>query len=275
MKLEDVRPADCYARAQRLLGECVLVRAEMGRAEDARPIPQVSNAQPRECFFEAVATWRKAERLAAEVGVRTARFAQGVGNLREARPGHVLQVIDAVLATLDGVKQKLLIPERTNEPAVEEGKQPSDVLMTLIRINRELSRSLERPFTPEDVYGVVSLASTYAARLGAHAELAPLERKRRPADCYERLAACHSAITQLISKRGETALAARGTPTDVLPGDVYDMASLVLGEVAFLHSLTPNAQPLHAFEPVAAGHRLPAHVDQLARTLEAQLAALK
>src|SRR5262249_21153509 len=123
MKLEDVRPADCYARAQRLLGECVLVRAEMGRAEDARPIPTVSHAQLRECFCEAVATWRKAERLAAEVGVRTARFSQGVGNLRDARPGHVLQVIDAVLSTLDGVKQKLLIPERTNEPAVEDGKQ--------------------------------------------------------------------------------------------------------------------------------------------------------
>jgi len=39
-----------------------------------------------------------------------------------------------------------------------------------------------------------------------------------------------------------------------------------------LHPLTPTAMPLHAFEPTASGHRLPAH---LARTLEAQLATIK
>jgi hypothetical protein len=63
-------------------------------------------------------------------------------------------------------------------------------------------------------------------------------------------------------------------PADVLPGDVYDLASLVLGELTYLHAITPNAAPVHGFEPDASGYRLPAHVDQLARTLEAQLASL-
>jgi len=60
----------------------------------------------------------------------------------------------------------------------------------------------------------------------------------------------------------------------VVPGDVYDLACLVLGELTFLHALTGTAPPVHAFEPAASGHRLPAHVDQLARTLEAQIAAI-
>ncbi len=81
-------------------------------------------------------------------------------------------------------------------------------------------------------------------------------------------------IDAAIAKRGETALSARGVPADVLPGDVYDLASLVLGELAFLHALTPQAAPVHAFEPAPTGPRLPAHVDQLARTLEAQLAGI-
>src|SRR5262245_14303341 len=103
MKLEDVRPADCYSRAQRLLAEVALVRTEMGRSEDTRPAVEIVNAQPRECYFEALATWHKVERLASEVGVHCPRFTHGVANLRDLRPGHVLRVIEAVLNVVDAV----------------------------------------------------------------------------------------------------------------------------------------------------------------------------
>jgi hypothetical protein len=63
-----------------------------------------------------------------------------------------------------------------------------------------------------------------------------------------------------------------GALADVRPGDVYDLAYLVLGQVAYLHSLAPHAAPVSAIEPGANGYRLPAHVDQSARTLLAALA---
>jgi hypothetical protein len=274
MKLEEVLPAHCHARARRLLAEVTLIRDEMGRAEDARPLPEITDAKPREVYFEALSTWRKVDRLATEIGAHTARFTQVTPPLRELRPGHVLGVIDGVLAHIDAIKQELHLTDKAAEPSVETGRQPSDVLMVLIGVNRNLSRCLERPFTPADVFHQVALASTYAVRLGATAEQAPFERKRKPKDCYDHLLACHERVATLIRKRGESALAARGTPGDVLPGDVYDLASLVLGDVAFLHALTPDVQPLHAFEPPPSGHRLPAHVDQLVRTLDAQLAQL-
>lgn len=152
MKLEDVRPGDCYAHAQRLLSEVASVRDEMGRTEDLRPIPHVTDARPRDVYFEALATWSKADRLASEIGAQPVRFAQTATTLRDLRPGHVLQVIDAALLQIDGVKERLAISETVRMPAVEESRQPSDVLATLIRVNRELSRSLARPFTPSDVY---------------------------------------------------------------------------------------------------------------------------
>jgi hypothetical protein len=274
MKIEDVRPAHCHARAKRLLAEVTLVRDELGRAEDARPAFEAADVKPRECYFEALATWHKVSRLSAELGAPGTRFSPAAAPLQEILPGHVLEVIDAVIAQIDAIKQRLQITERTPEPAVEATRQPGDVLMTLVRVNRELSRSLERPFTPADVYRVVALASTYAARMGAAAPMAPFERKRKPMHCYQRLAACHQAVSAAITKRGQAAMSARGFPADVLPGDVYDLANLVLCELAFLHALTPKATPVHAFEPGASGHRLPAHVDQLARTLEAQLATI-
>jgi hypothetical protein len=63
-------------------------------------------------------------------------------------------------------------------------------------------------------------------------------------------------------------------PTEVAPGDVYDLAWLVLGELAYLHAMTPGAPPVSPLEPFATGFRLPGHVDQLARTLAAQLATI-
>ena len=186
----------------------------------------------------------------------------------------MLAVIDALLEQVTAIKARLQIGESSSEPAFDSSRQPSDVLGVLIRINRQISRSLERPFAPSDCYQLVALASAYAGRMGATAGVASFERRRQPRHCFERLLACHQTLSTAIAKRGEQASAAPSLPADVLPGDVYDLANLVLAEIVYLHSLTPNAEPVHAFEVAPSGHRLPAHVDQLARTLHAQLAVL-
>jgi hypothetical protein len=274
MQLEDVQPAHCYARAQRLLAETNLVREELGRSEDARPVPNITDAQPREVYFETLAAWRKAQRLSAELGILTARSAPSAPAARDVHPGHVLELLEAVLATIETVKARLEIEECAPEPAIETARQPNDVLTTVIRINRDLSRALERPFTPTDVYRTVALASAYATRLRGVAPQATFIRRKQPADCYARLEGCLALLSDLVVKQGQPALAARATPKEIAPCDVYDLASLVLGELAFLHGLAPNAAPVHAFEPGPSGHVFPAHVDQLARTLEVQLARI-
>lgn len=275
MNIDEIKPANCYARARRLLGEVSLVRDELGRIEDSRQVPEIEGAQPRECYFEAIAAWRKAERLADEVGVRTSRAIPLTPALSDIKPGHVLQILDAVMQIVAEVKSPLGIAESVVEPGIEPSRQPSDVLATIIRISRELSRCLERPFTPTDVYEVVALASAYASRLGATAELAPFERKRKPQNCYEVLAACLATAANHVTHKGHKALTKRGMPADVLPGDVYDIATLVMGEVALLHSLAPNAPCVQPFKPLGRGHRMPSDVYQLARTLEKQLSSLQ
>jgi len=268
VKTEDARPADCYAHARRLLADVGAIRVEMGRSEDARPALELSEAKPRECYFAGLATWAKVSRLAAEVGAAPTSFVQAVPALRDLRPGHVLRLIEAIQHQVDGIKKQLHIAETNDVPAIEAARQPADVLVTLIQASRQLSRSLERAFTPSDVFAKVAQASAYVSPAAAPAAF---ERRRTPRHCYERLMACHAAAAKKIAKHGETTTAMRVVPAEVVPGDVYDMASLVLGEVALLHSLTANAPAVYAFEPNAEGHWLPSHVDQLARTLEAQL----
>jgi hypothetical protein len=268
MQLEDIKPGHCLALASRLLAEVRTIREEMGRSEDTRPLPEVTGAEPRECYFEALGAWRKVARLAAEVGADSSRVTAVAPAAREVRPGHVHALLSATYAVLGDIRTRLGIREGAPEPTADLSKQPSDVLVTIIRVNRELSRALERPFTPSDVYGVVVLASAQAEALGAKATLAAFEPKRKPADCYAALESCLAKAAALVTKRGGKALAARGTPPEVLPGDVYDLAMVVLGELAFLGGTT------QAFEPAVVGHRLPSHVHQLARTLDAQLSSL-
>lgn len=253
-----------------------MIRDELGRSEDTRTVPEIAGAQPREVYFETIACWRKAERLANELGVGGIVAPPAApAALRDLRPGHVLRLLDGVLGTLEAIKSRLGIKENVSEAAIEADRQPSDVLLTVLRVNRELSRCLERPFTPSDVYQTVALASAYATALGATANTVAFERRKKPLHCYEQLASCLAAAAGHVGKKGETALNTRGAPQDVLPGDVYDVANLVLGELAFLHSLQNGAGPVHAFEPSGTGYRLPSHVYQLARTLEKQLSSLK
>jgi hypothetical protein len=274
MDLDAIQPMHCHALARRLVAEVRSIREEMGRLEDTRPLPEVTGAEPRDVYFEALAAWRKAQRLAGEVGAQSVRVVPATPRLQSLKPGHVHRLLEGVLAQVEDIKARLGMTDKLSTDAPEAGRQPSDVLVTLVRVNRELSRALERPFTPSDVYATVALASAYAERLGATAQPVSFERRLQPAHCYAQLEACLARASTLITKRGEKAMAARGTPPDVLPGDVFDLAQLVLGELAFIHAITPNAAPLHGFEPAVSGHRLPAHVHQLARTLEAQLSSL-
>lgn len=269
-----IRPAHCFARAQRLLATLDALREELGRGTDPRRPPEISNAKPREVYFEAIAAWHKATRLAEEHHACAMRPAPAAPAIREIEPGHVLQVLDAVLATLADVATAIGAKPVVAEPALEPARQPSDVLVALIEANRALSRLLERPPAPSDVYRTVALALAYAQRASkVRVEPAPLDRAKRPSDCYAQLEACLAICGKQLATRGETALEARVGLTDITPTDVFDLAHLVLGEVALLHAIDGNA-PVHAFEPGGHGGHLPSHVFQLARTLEAQLGAV-
>ena len=271
MKLEEVRPGHCYGRAQRLLAEVGLVRDELGRGEDHRPAFAASDVPPRACYFAALAVWNQTDRLAAEVGVGGGRIVVAPAPAAAIMPGHVLEVIHGVLARVEEIKVRLGVVERVPEPALELEREPADVLATLVKVSRQLALLLERPFAPGDVFTVVALASTYATRIGGTAESQPFERRKQPRHCYARLLACHNLAAERLRARGDKVMTLRGVPSDVVPGDCYDLAHLVLCEVVYLHAITGVAAPVGAFEAGATGHRLPAHVDQLARTLEIQL----
>jgi len=277
--IDSIEPPDCYARARQLAAEVELIRHEMGRPAEPRAAVTVAGASPREVYFQALAVFRKADRLCQEITGDPVAAIPHVLPVAEIKPGHVLLVIEAALRELAEVKHGLGIKEAAEAPARDASKVPSDVFGALATANRQINLLLERPFRPTDVYQQVSLAVAYAARLTDEDPPAPaaFERGKRPADVYARLTRCLDLVRGLVGKAGHPVIERApdaGDAAGVSPSDVFDLASLVLAEVAFLHALRQDPNPPYPFEGNAPGRKLPSHVDQLAGVLERQLAQL-
>jgi len=275
--MSEIQPADCYVRASHLAKEVELIRREMGRPTETRPAVAVTGASPRECWFQALAVFRKSDRLCAEIAGDPVASVPYAPPLHQVTPGDVLKVIEAAGRELAETKRALGISESADPPARDASKTPSDVFGMLATVDRQINLLLARSFQPADCYQQVSLAVAYAARLGAMPKDSPFVRGKRPADCYERLGASLELARTLVKKAGHAVIDRAPTPGDVnavLPSDVYDLATLVLGEIAFLHAVRQDAPAPYPFEGNEPGRKLPSHVWQLAGVLEGQLQQL-
>jgi hypothetical protein len=269
-------PADCLVHARHLGATVERLRVELGRPRDPRPALTVAGASPRECWFAALALHRRAARLAEEHGGDPSAALPHPPPVDQIRPGHVLQVIQAACDHLAEVRRAVGGGETDDGPSRNSASTPSDVLGVLLSAGRQLDRLLARPLSPGDVFEQVALAVAYASRLtGSEPLAAPaFERAKAPSDCYQALAGVFDAARALIRRAGKPVLDAAppaGEPAQIVPSDCFDLATLVLGELAFLHALAPDANPPAPYELVRAGRKLPAHVFQQVGALRAQV----
>ncbi len=275
-----LQPPDVFVQVGIVHAELELMRLEMGKPENGGEPVLISEAAPREVFFQALSLFGKANRLCLE-HVRTEAPEplppQGVIN-----PGHVHGVLTAALIQLRLVKEKLGITESVQTPARDDAKTPTDVIRSILLANHQLDRLLDRRYAPSDVYEQVTLAIGYTARLVASfpgaTRIPPapeFERRKRPADVYDRLIGCFGWVRSIAGHSGLNI--ARLDHNDVVgmeiaPGDVYGMATLVVSELAHIHSqVVATEAPVRTYYP---GRKLPSHVYQRVGILEAQLIEL-
>jgi hypothetical protein len=276
---ESVEPPDIYARLMFLSNELDQIRFEMGKPKSTPMELEIADVVPREVYFQVETLFRKANQLNFEQTREDSKPDRRPD--REITPADSMVVVEASLDLISRVKTHLEITEPSVLVPVDRSKTPTDVVIAIATISRQLNLLLDRPFSPAQAYEQLTLAIGYTARLRAQfpGDRIPATpqfvRGKRPRDVFQKLADCF-AIIQQIAARSELPMLDLETRGDheleVSPSDVYDMATLVVSELFYLWSQLEDAPPPRpAHYP---GRKFPSHAYQRARLLERQLMEL-
>ena len=280
---EEIAPPDVYQAVLQVSQDIELVREVMGRPKLEASTWVVEHAEPRHVYYQAQTLFRKVGRLNRQLtGAESAMPAVPTG---EIEPQHVLQVIRAAQEGVEAIRDELEINYRSELPAREADREPKDVFREIVQVGRQLNLMLDRPIQPQDVYGQLELAATYVA--GAlttdesepiYGALPPFEPYKVPADVYRRVLECLGIAQDIGEQSGisvlQLNLRRELRRRDIAPSDVYDLATTVLAEVAYL-TLTLDAFDVDVPPIERPKHIFPSHVYQVASMLQEELAQLE
>lgn len=277
---QDTAAGDLLAQVNLFQQELEAVRFEMGKPIWNGHGLGVTNATPREVYHQVLTLLEKTDRLYFEL---THRRPTGsplmLGNVTSQDLG---QVIDSALARIRAINRHLNIQTPKAGLGAVQTAGLSDVFRAVTRANHQLTLLLTEPFTPADVFQQVTQALGFATRLrgifpGQRVPQEPtFEPGKRPADVYRRLLACLELIRDIATLSGlETIqLTLDGVDIDhVDPNDVYDLATIVVAELAHIHAHASGVKPPRKSYPPS--HKFPSHVFQRAGILEVQLGQIR
>lgn len=275
-----IEPPDVFQQVRVVHGELELIRFVMGRPRNQQSPLHVTGAAPREVYFQALTLFRKSNRLCFEQTRDQSVAPAPSGD--QLTPADVHTMVSAALERLRVVKAKLGITEEITPPQRDATRTPTDVFVSIVDANRQLNLLLERQYMPSDVYEQVTMGVAYLARLlepfpeaETIPEEPPYEVGKRPADVYRRVNGCFERVCTIVRQTGETCLdleVDEQTIDRAVPSDVYDIASLLVSELAFLHNKAGGEAPRKVYYP---GRKFPSHVYQRVGLLERQLAELE
>lgn len=286
ISLEGITPADVLARVQMLRDTLELIRFEMGKPMASQSDSIVTNVHSHEAYFQALTLFHKADRLALELTGSTGIPPEPI-SLSALAPFHVWKIVNASYLRILAIKEELGLKEIVSERPEDSSTSLTETGRAIVQANRQLNLLPERHFSPSDVSQQVLLASQYAKRLLSRfpqsnivIKPSPLERGKEPADVFLRLVECY-AILEKIAQQSKVpvlhldlpAAHKAGRSRQLDPSDVYDLATLLVSDLAYLHAqLKSDDSPKRIPYP---GRTFPSHVYQQATVLLHQLKALE
>jgi len=286
VEIDTIMPADVLARSELVVRELESLRAAMGKPAETRPLMTVTNAKPREVYFQGLTLLRKANQLALEqtqTRFEDYRSFAEVAQTRYVRPYHVWWLTDSILQRILLVKAKLEVMSPLRELERPTTTTSDEAFAVLVQANRQLNLLLDRPLEASDVYQKVNEAIWYAARLLAEfpgsnriPSHSAFEPNKMPSDVYRRLLKCFWHVGEIAKLSGTDMLALERQnqeTEEISPSDVYDVAALIVSELDYLYGkLLKTDEQYKEYYP---GRKYPAQVFQRVGLLEQQLMELE
>ena len=278
---KNIVPSDVYAAAVRMRTNVDNLRFYMGKPVADEHDFKVSNAQPREVYFIARAVYQTANEFATQMTGRW-RSKEIPLDLRDIKPANVFAIVQAADRLITDVLQKQELKSRTESPPWADSKTPSDVYMQLLGVSDQLNLMLDRPFTPSHVFREVTRATNYAKHLiGLYNDYEyprepDFEPGKIPGEVYASSLDCFDVIEDIANNLGIKILTVdrySRAPGEIVPGEVYDVASLLVAELAYIYVESKATIPV-TIEP-DPGRKWPSHVYRKVGMLKRQLIELK
>ncbi len=246
---EDIAPPDVFQLISAIDSEVEQIRWNMGTPLNFAQAPDVSNVSPHEVYFQTITLFDKADRLVFEQTHQS-----GITPVRtsgEIRPVDVYTMLEAARSRIYALGHRFDDFSKAELPPRDDSRTPTDVFQAVVQLNRQLNLMLEHRFSPSDVYRQVTMAGEYAISiLTTFAKQAPPLAKpdrvlgKRPVDVYRRLKETYALVHELGKKMGRPMLTLNSWMEHedrILPSDVYDVASLLVSELAYIYKTRPGA----------------------------------
>ncbi|MZH03333.1 MAG: hypothetical protein F3745_08065 [Nitrospinae bacterium] len=274
---EQIKPAHVYVQAQRILNEVELIRLELGKAKPSQLGIQITNAQPREVYFQALTLYQKSDRLCfdhtGDIGSIPPKM-----KFEKTLPADVFRVLTQAMGRIRCVSDLWKIPASVSGPKLNPNHTPSDVFKKILEINRHLNFLLDTPYSPTTVFRqlqvTIGIIEYLVYRQNPDAKLPnqPLfVRQKRPQDVYYQMKRCLNVIQRIFHLRGNSFLDLKinKVVSYIAPGDVYDLVSLLLSETHHLGlAVDPEGYAQAPKKVSVPDRKIPSQVFQKAVYLE-------
>ncbi len=279
--VKNITPANVLEHVKRVQAELRLIQRKENAVPTFRRTLVVSNVAPREVYFQALTLFNKANHLCFEYTQQVKATPKLVK--AQIKPADVWQVVDDALQQILAVKRSLEITQSVTIATQPSTTTPTDVFNAIIQTNQQINSLLTQSFRPSTVYQQIEKAISYTAVLldqfpGANVlpDKPPLQANKKPVDVYRLLIKVFNKI-KVIAKLSNVKTLTLNQATmqikDVEPSDVYDMATLVVSELAyFKNQVSPEERLPRTYFP---GYKTSSQVYQRIGILLKQLDLLK
>ena len=162
---------------------------------------------------------------------------------RKVTPRDVWVMTRNALGRISCIKRELGLRGDVAAPARDPAMTPTGVFRSIVQANRQLNLLLEYPFAPSDVFSIVTLSNEFIAGTldafipewrASEPPLPDYSGGMQPVDVFGQLLRCIAITERIAAHSGLTMLEFRpAIEQSIVPGDVFDLASLVFSEVRF------------------------------------------
>lgn len=273
----DIESADVLVAVERLENDVEVVRRYLGKQKSELGAFAVDFAAPRHDFSQAQTLFRRINVLGQETAGRSPQ-SPPVAPDREIVPEDVLNVVRRAHDQLDIVKQTFGLASPPAKPTRVSRTRPEDVLVAMVRVQRQVNLMLVRRYLPPDVYEPLDLATIYVAGVLAHRnkELFPkieFVPNKQPIDVFRKLLDCmalSAAIGEHLNLDVLKINVRRMRSSQTRLSNNFDVATMLLTDIAYWSESLEGADDIYS-ESGVMPHIVPSHVFQKASQLEAQL----